>query len=236
MQLALAKFIAEHPVAAVGPALTYGAYVGNAMLIQRQSDPTSNFTVPFNSYTPTSPVAPSYEPDPRTPNAGLYGPSWGPANLFATTQRYVLDSPDTFAPIYSAAYNESVNEVWAKGTASYQFDQQPPLIAQYRRNDYENVTGHFWAYDGQPRLGTPPRAFNQVRISRKMLDPFRVRVVCLLLSHNIDRPPDPHFVFHAFHSSCVLSPLLSEMTKSPMPVCLPCSTRPWAMPAFWRGR
>ena len=52
----LLKYCEGVPVVALQPSLAYGAYVADAELKQRASDPLSNITVPYASYTPPAGV------------------------------------------------------------------------------------------------------------------------------------------------------------------------------------
>ena len=52
----LLKYCEGVPVVALQPSLAYGAYVADAELKQRASDPLSNITVTYASYTPPAGV------------------------------------------------------------------------------------------------------------------------------------------------------------------------------------
>ncbi len=125
-----------------------GRRVALAILAERSND-NSNVSMP---YTPSN--LPGYhQPDPLHPNQGFHVPLWGFVDPFVMTNVHAhLSSPppalDSFE--YAVGYQELLNFGGAEG-------QYPTL-----RSKQDTVTGIFWAYDGTPGLGTPPRLYNQV--------------------------------------------------------------------------
>ena len=106
----------------------------------------------MHMYMPTN--APGHhQPDPENPNQGFLGPVWGAVTPF------VLDDVTDFrAPpppaLDSAAYADAYNQVRAYGGNG----TTTPTI----RTLEQTQVGLFWAYDGTPGLGTPPRLYNQI--------------------------------------------------------------------------
>jgi hypothetical protein len=95
-----------------------------------------------------------WRPDP-TPGASklALGARW------AQVRPFVMDSASQFRsppapPLTSAAYTQAFAEVKRLGGAD-------PNSA---RTPEQTEIGTFWAYDGTPSLGTPPRLFNQIAV------------------------------------------------------------------------
>jgi hypothetical protein len=140
-----------------GPAKTLGIAVGDecaeVCLANRANDGSNN----TQSYVPI-PYPGYHQVDPLHPDQGFLTPQWGEVRPF------VLDSSNQFRAAdvgldpqsrlaflnsseYTAAYRE-VMEVGARNSTVRTPDQ--------------TQIGIFWAYDGSPQLGTPPRLYNQI--------------------------------------------------------------------------
>ena len=125
-----------------------GRKVASAILAERSND-NSNLSM---SYTPSD--LPGYhQPDPLHPHQGFHAPHWGFVDPFVMTNVHShLSSPppalDSFE--YAVGYQHLL-DFGGDGI------QYPTL-----RSRQQTVTGIFWAYDGTPGLGTPPRLYNQI--------------------------------------------------------------------------
>ena len=125
-----------------------GRKVAAAILAQRSRD-NSNLSLPYKYST-----LPGYHrPDPLHPNQGFHAPHWGYADPFV-----IRDIPSHLSPPppdldsfeYAVAYQELLS-FGGDGIETETF-----------RSPEDTITGIFWAYDGTPGLGTPPRLYNQV--------------------------------------------------------------------------
>jgi hypothetical protein len=134
--------------------LTVGHLTASFILENRASDGSNS-----NDYY-TSLMLPGYhQPDPTQTNQGYIGAHWGRVKPF------FLDSPSQFRPINtvgdtpvlrarylnSSTYSNDLNEVKSLGSKT-----------SIQRTDDQTRIGIAWAYDGVPKLGTPPRLYNQI--------------------------------------------------------------------------
>lgn len=97
-----------------------------------------------------------HQPDPDHPGQGFLGPVWGEVTPFVIDDMASFRSPAPPA-LGSAEYAAAYNEVKALGGDGI----NTPTI---RTADQANI-GLYWAYDGTPGLGTPPRLYNQVLVA-----------------------------------------------------------------------
>jgi hypothetical protein len=126
-----------------------GQRVADAILAARANDRSD---APM-SYTPAN--APGFhQVDPNNPNQGFHAPQWG------SVEPFVLESVDDFRTtpppdLDSAEYAEAFLELLMLGG-----DGSPtsPTV----RTQEQTEIGLYWAYDGRPGLGTPPRLYNQI--------------------------------------------------------------------------
>jgi Vanadium chloroperoxidase N-terminal domain/PAP2 superfamily len=122
-----------------------GQIVADKILTARKDD-GSDKNLP---YAP-SPLPGKHRVDPLTPGQGFLGSDWGEVKTFGITN--VKDFVATKPPeLTDPKYTAHFNEVKEKGS----------LSGSTRTVD-EEVIGIYWAYDGPPKLGTPPRLYNQV--------------------------------------------------------------------------
>lgn len=101
--------------------------------------------------------------DPLNPNQPLFvTPQWGLVKPFVVPNIINFRSP---APpeLMSAAYADSFNDVKSNGAKN-----------STTRTPDETEIGIFWGYDGRPKLGTPPRLYNQ-----------NVREIAILQNNNL---------------------------------------------------
>jgi hypothetical protein len=110
------------------------------------------------SYTPIN--LPGYhQPDPTHPNQGFLDPQWGKVTPFLLNNgsqfrpsNIVGDTPaKRLAYLNSAQYIGDFNEEQAIGAQ----------MSTIRTPDQTQI-GVFWAYDGAPKIGVPPRLYNQI--------------------------------------------------------------------------
>ena len=126
--------------------LALGQRVAETILNARARD-GSQLPMP---YTPKS--APGFhQPDPLHPGQGFHGSGWGAVTPF------VIGSVDDFTvppppALTSLDYAESYQEVYRLGGTN----------ADTERTPEQTEIGIFWAYDGAPGLGKPPRLYNQI--------------------------------------------------------------------------
>src|SRR5205814_6066402 len=95
----------------------------------------------------------SHQPDPLHPGQGFLTPGWGSVTPFALASGSQFRAPPMPA-LTSADYTEAFNEVKSLGGDG--------VHTPTSRTAEQTVTGIFWAYDGSPNLGTPPRLYNQI--------------------------------------------------------------------------
>ncbi|MFM2311106.1 MAG: Chloride peroxidase [Cyanobacteriota bacterium] len=105
-----------------------------------------------------------YRPDPLNPNdqPKAVTPRWGAVKPFVIPNVVSFRSP---APpeLQSAAYADAFNDVKSNGAKN-----------STTRTEDETEIGIFWGYDGRPKLGTPPRLYNQ-----------NVREIAILQKNNL---------------------------------------------------
>ena len=125
-----------------------GRRVASAILAERSND-NSNSTQPYNfSFWPGY-----HQPDPLHPHQGVHVPRWGFVDPFVMSNVHSHLSPPP-PPLDSFEYAVAFQRLLDFGGDGIQY----PTI----RSPKETVTGIFWAYDGTPGLGTPPRLYNQI--------------------------------------------------------------------------
>jgi hypothetical protein len=94
-----------------------------------------------------------HQPDPLHPNQGFLGPQWG------NVRPFVIRHPADYLPppppeLDSQEYAADYLEVMLYGGDG----RETPTL----RTREQTIIGIFWAYDGTPGLGTPPRLYNQI--------------------------------------------------------------------------
>jgi hypothetical protein len=137
--------------------LELGRKVARAILEARANDGSE---LPM-SYTPgTGPGF--HQVDPNNPNQGFHAPQWGQVDPFVMDDATDFPSPPPPA-LNSAEYAAAYAEVMLYGGDGI----GTPTI----RSPEQTEIGIYWAYDGTPGLGTPPRLYNQItRVIAKMKD------------------------------------------------------------------
>jgi hypothetical protein len=138
--------ISNHASKARGIAV--GAYVARHLLRKRMHD-NSAINVP---YYPSG--DPGYhDVDPLNPGQGYLSPGWGNVTPFALNDSFdyvPLPPPDLDSAEYAAAFND-VKALGGDGVTT----------ATARTREQTEI-GIYWAYDGAPGIGVPPRLYNQI--------------------------------------------------------------------------
>jgi hypothetical protein len=125
-----------------------GRLVAAAILAQRQND---NSNLP-QTYEFKSGLG-FHQPDPLHPNQGIHVPMWGLVTPF------VISSPASYLPPPPPAFD---SHEYAEAYYLVQILGGDGINTPTLRTGKETITGIFWAYDGTPGLGTPPRLYNQI--------------------------------------------------------------------------
>lgn len=104
------------------------------------------------TYRPTGAVG-EHNVDPLNPGQGFLDPGWGHVQPFSPSHNfhYVPSAPPALdSPAYAVAFNE-VKSLGGDG-----------ITTSTRRTQEQTEIGLFWAYDGSPHIGVPPRLYNQI--------------------------------------------------------------------------
>jgi vanadium chloroperoxidase len=100
--------------------------------------------------------------DPDNPDQGFDSPFYGVQNRgFAVSKRHTL-KPPPFSNGTDLQYLQALEQVRKKGIKTELSAKLPPSLFDDRRDPMETLIGEYWSYDGTPRLGTPPRLYNQI--------------------------------------------------------------------------
>ncbi len=125
-----------------------GQYVASQILADRQND-GSNINP---TYTPG--IYPGqWRPDPLHPSQTALGPGWGYVTPFAVQSGAQFQVPPPPA-LTSQEYTHGFNQVKSLGGDG--------INTPTKRTAEQTIIGNFWAYDGSPQVGTPPREYNQI--------------------------------------------------------------------------
>ena len=137
--------------------LELGRKCAQAMM-QARGDDGSDLSM---GYTPRNEPG-FHQVDPNNPNQGFHAPQWGQVDPFVMED--VTDFPTPPPPARnSAEYAAAYAELLLFGGDG---DGTPTI-----RTPEQTEIGTYWAYDGRPGLGTPPRLYNQiVRVIAKKMD------------------------------------------------------------------
>ncbi len=134
------------------PGHNFGLTVAQKILDDRKDDPRAN----SDGYVP-SPARGKHRVDPDNPRQGFNAPFYGARSKgFAITDRHELEEP----PFDNDEYLMALRQVRGKGIAPELTGTLPDNIEA--RTVDQTLIGIFWAYDGVPGLGTPPRLYNQI--------------------------------------------------------------------------
>lgn len=130
-----------------------GRRAASAILALRADDGSQYEEPRVGLEYPLSNAPGKWRPDPVSRNPLAVGAYWGRVRPFAipSAAQFSLPPPP---PLESAEYAASFNEVKQLGGDG--------VRTPTRRTPEQTVIGIFWAYDGTPRIGPPPRLFNQI--------------------------------------------------------------------------
>jgi hypothetical protein len=135
--------------------LDLGLAVAKEILNERKRDGSAAAM----NYTPVNQPG-HHQPDPLHPDQGFLTPGWGKVTPFAIRsgeQFRAKAPPARNSPEYTSNFNElKVVGAWDAETANRDGSAAPDRTAE------QTEIGLFWAYDGAPGLGTPPRLYNQI--------------------------------------------------------------------------
>lgn len=134
--------------AAEDAGLELGQLVAQAILNARAGDGSDAMMM----YTPKN-LPGFHRPDPLNPAQPFLTPQWGEVDTFVIgdVNDFQADPPPALqSPAYTAAYYQ-VLLYGGDGVTT------PTL-----RTPEQTEIGLYWAYDGTPGLGTPPRLYNQI--------------------------------------------------------------------------
>lgn len=91
--------------------------------------------------------------DPLNPTQGFLDPAWGRVRTFGINSAFVY-VPTPPPSLGSKKYAEAFAEVKTLGGDG--------VVTPTTRTEEQTEIGIFWAYDGSPGIGTPPRLYNQI--------------------------------------------------------------------------
>ena len=149
----------DYVLASVGDldddARDFGLAVAQAILTDRANDPGAGSA----TYSP-SPARGHHRPDPDNLPQPIHAPDYGRLSKgFGITTRFKI-APPPFNDGKDPEYVRALREVRGKGVKPELMGTLPDGIAA--RDVDETLIGLYWAYDGVPQLGTPPRLYNQI--------------------------------------------------------------------------
>ncbi|MFW7381543.1 MAG: chloroperoxidase [Oligoflexus sp.] len=146
---AIRKTLLRYPYTAVEyNSILFGKYVGLRMLWNRFRDGSEI----MGTYDVVN--RPGFHaPDPLNPNQGFLDPAWGHVRPFAIPNTRLFTAPPPPA-LDSRTYINAFEEVRRLGGDG--------IVTPTVRSREQTLIGLFWAYDGTPKLGTPPRLYNQI--------------------------------------------------------------------------
>jgi hypothetical protein len=137
-----------------------GTFVAQQLLAARANDGAAELA--NNTYVPNG-LPGFHAVDPLHPNQGFYASSAMDIAPFAVTSadQFAARKLDDGTPEGRAAflasdeYTQAYNEVLALGGDG-------GIASPTERTTEQTEIGIYWAYDGRPGLGTPPRLYNQI--------------------------------------------------------------------------
>jgi hypothetical protein len=128
--------------------IAFGVESAGLILAARQGDGSG---IPFPYVISDAPGA--WRPDPINPTQQPLGEEYfqiKPFVINSATQFRSPPPPEMDSSDYASAFNEVVR-LGGDGD-----------VTPTERNEDQTVAGIYWAYDGTPGLGTPPRLYNQI--------------------------------------------------------------------------
>lgn len=125
-----------------------GKYIGMEILKKRRMDGSERAEKYYLDNAPGM-----HKPDPNNPKQGFLGVEWGKVLPFAIpdTETFAAPPPPELnSQEYADAFND-VKQLGGDGTST-----------PTERTADQSIAAIYWAYDGTPGLGTPPRLYNQI--------------------------------------------------------------------------
>ena len=133
------------------PANAFGESVAKAALASGFGEFSPTAGIPNPVPYPRRGDRYKHQVDPFNPMQALHGALYGRSKRFAVVKPILLSAPSLPG---TKAYDDDAKEVLEKGAhAGYR---------ELKRTPDETMIGQFWAYDGVPLIGTPPRLYNQI--------------------------------------------------------------------------
>lgn len=150
----LAKIGGDNQAEIIQAGVQVGKMVASAIIKHRSNDGSkSKANCKFiNAYG-------YYGPDPTTTQNSCHAPQWGSVTPF------ILLSGSQFRPIIELGNNQSVRNAFLNSKRYIRNYIQVKSMGSKSssvRTIEQTIIGIFWAYDGVPKIGTPPRLYNQV--------------------------------------------------------------------------
>lgn len=132
--------------------MSFGAAAAAVLLADRANDGSAAEYPGNSAYVPGT-LPGRHRADPINPGQGFLTPTWGfvrPFVISSALSHLVPAPPALDSPEYAAAFAE-VKTLGGDGIAT-----------QTTRTPAQTEIANFWAYDGTPGLGVPPRLYNQI--------------------------------------------------------------------------
>lgn len=126
-----------------------GVQIALALLDSRTGDGAAN-----QPHYASSSAYGRHRGDPVNPGQQALGPLWGNVDHFVLPARIPLDPPPGYA---QADYLTDADYL-----ADHQEVRDLGRLGSPNRTPEQTLIGVYWAYDGPPGLGTPPRLYNQI--------------------------------------------------------------------------
>jgi hypothetical protein len=129
-----------------------GILLGKYMALRMLSDRRNDGSEVTERYEPSDEIG-THDVDPLNPGQGFLDSNWGNVRPFAlpNATRFAAPSlPSLGSREYAAAFEE-VKTLGGDG-----------VTTPTTRTKEQTIIGIFWAYDGTPGLGVPPRLYNQI--------------------------------------------------------------------------
>jgi hypothetical protein len=131
--------------------IALGQQAAAAILAMRANDGSARAEPTVGvGYVPSNQPG-KWRPDPVSENPLALGAYWGKVTPFVLTKGSQFRLPPPPA-LTSAAYTAAYDQVQQLGGSAVGTSRTPA----------QTIIGTYWAYDGAPNLGTPPRLFNQL--------------------------------------------------------------------------
>ena len=145
---------AENSYSAINKGITIGQWIAKLILDDRRNDGSAVNV----QYRPIN--QPGYhQVDPLHPNQGFLGANWG------NVKPFIIQSGSQFRPPNRLGMAPEERLAFLNSDEYIRNYIEVERLGAYRssaRTDEQTEIGITWAYDGAPKIGVPPRLFNQV--------------------------------------------------------------------------